>query len=115
MISVQPSLKTLQLAQNGSFRLDTLRTRVAFSVRHLTGRVHGVFTRVAGSVDYDARKPESMAVRVTILANRALDSRPVVVRGVRAQARRSARAGIHPNSVARASSGCSPAARRRAP
>jgi polyisoprenoid-binding protein YceI len=67
MISMQPAMGQRQpLAPHGSFRLDTLRTRVAFSVRHLTGRVHGVFTRVAGEVDYDARCPENMAVRVTI-------------------------------------------------
>jgi polyisoprenoid-binding protein YceI len=58
--------RTPQLAPHGSFRLDTLRSRVAFSVRHVTGRVNGVFTRVAGVVDYDAQSPESVAVRVTI-------------------------------------------------
>src|SRR6187431_3124064 len=67
MISVHPSTdRTLQPAPHGTFRLDTLRSRVAFSVRHMTGRVHGVFTRVAGVVDYDARHPESIAARVTI-------------------------------------------------
>jgi len=67
MISVHPAMNpTPQLAAYGSFRLDTLRTRVAFSVRHLTGRVHGAFTRVTGSVNYDARSPENMAVCVTI-------------------------------------------------
>jgi polyisoprenoid-binding protein YceI len=67
MISVLPSMNPLpQLPAHASFRLDTLRTRVAFSVRHLTGRVQGVFTRVAGSVNYDAQRPEDMAIRVTI-------------------------------------------------
>src|SRR6478736_362951 len=67
MISAQPSVdRTRQLAPHGSFRLDTLRTRVAFSVRHLTGRVHGVFIRVAGVVNYDAQSPENVAVHATI-------------------------------------------------
>jgi len=70
MISVQPSMNwTPQLASQGSFRLDTLRTRVAFSVRHLTGRVRGVFNRLSGVVQYDARKPENIAARVTIQAS----------------------------------------------
>jgi len=67
MISAHPSINpTPQLETHGSFRIDTLRTRVAFSVRHLTGRVHGAFTRVKGLVTYDARRPENLAVRVTI-------------------------------------------------
>ncbi|HYQ03064.1 MAG TPA: YceI family protein [Polyangiaceae bacterium] len=53
-------------ASQESFRLDALRTRVAFSVRHMTGRVHGAFMRLSGSVDYDARRPENTAVQVTI-------------------------------------------------
>ena len=66
MNSAHASNWTSQLASHETFRLDTLRTRVAFSVRHLTGRVHGAFTRLSGSIDYDAQKPENLVVRVTI-------------------------------------------------
>jgi len=55
-----------QSATSSTFRLDALRTRVAFSVRHLTGRVHGAFMRLSGTVDYDARRPEITAIQVTI-------------------------------------------------
>lgn len=66
MIDAHSSTWTAQLEPSGSLRLDTLRTRVGFSVRHVTGRVHGAFIRVSGSVSYDARRPESTAARVTI-------------------------------------------------
>jgi polyisoprenoid-binding protein YceI len=49
-----------------TYRLDTLRSHVAFSVRHVGGRVHGSFTRVAGEVSFDPTHPEATAVRVTI-------------------------------------------------
>lgn len=55
-----------QLTPRGRFRVDTLRTRVGFSVRHLTGRVQGAFTHVAGSVKYDARSPEAIVVCIAI-------------------------------------------------
>ncbi|HET7539559.1 MAG TPA: YceI family protein [Polyangiaceae bacterium] len=51
---------------NATFLLDTLRTRVSFSVRHVTGRVHGVFTRAVGVVDYDPSRADATTVHVTI-------------------------------------------------
>ncbi len=73
MVSVQPVTQfTEGPARRGgeaSFLLDTLRTRVSFSVRHLTGRVRGVFTRAVGVVDFDPRRPEATAVHVNILSS----------------------------------------------
>jgi polyisoprenoid-binding protein YceI len=56
------------LVGEGIYLLDNLRSRVAFSVRHLTGRVHGVFNRVAGVVNYDPQRPEATNARVIIQA-----------------------------------------------
>jgi polyisoprenoid-binding protein YceI len=66
LVSMQASPASTPQLTPHALRLDTLRTRLAFNVRHLMGRVRGVFTRVAGVVHYDPQKPENTAVRVTI-------------------------------------------------
>jgi polyisoprenoid-binding protein YceI len=49
--------------------LDPIHTTVGFSVRHLMiTNVHGVFEKVAGTVHYDAARPESSSIEVTIQA-----------------------------------------------
>lgn len=52
--------------RGGIYQLDSRRSLVGFSVRHLTGRVHGTFTRVSGEVSYDPGRPETTAARVVI-------------------------------------------------
>jgi len=50
----------------GTYLIDTLRSRVGFSVRHLTGRVRGAFGHVSGIVIHDSQRPEATSVRITI-------------------------------------------------
>jgi len=73
MISVQQATdfsNNLAARSGGAtYALDTLRTRVSFSVRHVAGRVRGVFTRALGIVDYDPKHPEASAVHVIIQAS----------------------------------------------
>jgi polyisoprenoid-binding protein YceI len=58
----------LALPGESIYRVDTLRSRVGFSVRHALGRVQGVFTRVVGVVTFDPRKLDAVTARVTIQA-----------------------------------------------
>ncbi|HEX5100131.1 MAG TPA: YceI family protein [Polyangiaceae bacterium] len=60
----------------GRFRLDSRRSLVGFSVRHLTGRVHGTFMRVSGAVSYDPRRPDTTTVRVVIRAASVVTHNP---------------------------------------
>jgi polyisoprenoid-binding protein YceI len=51
-----------------TFDLDPAHSNAGFSVRHLFGMVPGRFTQVAGTVEYDAAKPELSNVSLTIQA-----------------------------------------------
>jgi polyisoprenoid-binding protein YceI len=63
---LEPAENLVPRLDGGVYLIDTLRSRVAFSVRHLTGRVQGVFTRFSGTVYHDPSKPEVTTARVTI-------------------------------------------------
>lgn len=63
-------------ASSSTYRLDARRSLVRFSVRHLTGRVHGTFMRATGTVTYDPKRPEATAVRVTIQAGSVMTHNP---------------------------------------
>jgi polyisoprenoid-binding protein YceI len=54
------------------FLVDSVRSRVGFSVRHVAGRVHGAFSHASGVIHYDPRKPEATAARVSIQASSVL-------------------------------------------
>jgi polyisoprenoid-binding protein YceI len=54
------------------FLVDSLRSRVGFSVRHVTGRVQGAFSQVSGVIHHDPSKPEATAARVSIQASSVL-------------------------------------------
>jgi polyisoprenoid-binding protein YceI len=59
--------KTAPRALAGTFTLDASHSHVGFAVRHMMiSNVRGEFTKVEGSVSYDAARPEATTVDVKI-------------------------------------------------
>jgi len=55
-------------AETATFDVDGAHSSVAFSVRHFVTQVPGRFNEVSGTIVYDAEKPESSSVEVTVQA-----------------------------------------------
>lgn len=51
-----------------TFQIDKSHSEVTFQVRHLLTRVRGRFSDFAGSIDFNADRPEASAVRLEIKA-----------------------------------------------
>ena len=53
-----------------TYEIDSTHSAVHFSVRHLmVSNVRGEFTKVSGTVKFDAEKPETSTIKATIDAN----------------------------------------------
>ena len=62
-------------AQTQTWNIDTAHTAAQFSVRHLgISTVRGAFTKVSGTVQYDAANPAKTVIDATIDAN-SIDTR----------------------------------------
>ena len=51
-----------------TFTIDQSHSDVEFQVRHLLSKVRGRFAGFAGTIEFDAERPEASVVRVTIQA-----------------------------------------------
>ena len=51
-----------------TFTIDQSHSDVEFQVRHLLSKVRGRFADFAGTIEFDAERPEASVVRVTIKA-----------------------------------------------
>ena len=49
-----------------TYTIDPVHSSVGFSVRHLVSKFNSSFTKVSGSISYDAAAPESSAVSATV-------------------------------------------------
>ncbi|HET6568316.1 MAG TPA: YceI family protein [Rhodothermales bacterium] len=56
-----------------TFVVDGSRSRAAFSIKYLAGRIEGVFTRISGSLLFDPARPDSTAARIEV-DTRSLDT-----------------------------------------
>jgi len=54
------------MASAETYRIDTVHSSVAFSIRHLVGRTTGKFTGFSGTVVYDPDHAEKSSVQATI-------------------------------------------------
>ncbi len=57
-------------AQAETYTIDPVHSSVNFSLRHLVSKFSSSFTKVSGTINYDAAKPEASTVEATI----AIDS-----------------------------------------
>lgn len=53
-----------------TYTIDSVHSSVGFSLRHLVSKFTSSFTKVSGTINYDAAKPEASSVEATI----AIDS-----------------------------------------
>ena len=58
---------TLALAVRAeTYKIDPVHSSIGFSVRHLVSKFSSTFTKVSGSISYDAAAPEKSAVEATV-------------------------------------------------
>jgi polyisoprenoid-binding protein YceI len=56
-------------ASAATYDLDSAHTEIGFSIRHLLTKVHGRFTKYAGSFVYDPKRPKEWSAEATIDAD----------------------------------------------
>jgi polyisoprenoid-binding protein YceI len=60
------SLASLSRAEIESYKIDPVHSSVGFTLRHLVSKFSSSFTKVNGTVNYDAAAPEKSNVEATI-------------------------------------------------
>lgn len=60
------SLATLSRAETEPYKIDSVHSSVGFTLRHLVSKFSSSFTKVSGTVNYDAAAPEKSNVEATI-------------------------------------------------
>ena len=53
-------------AQAETYTIDSVHSSAGFSLRHLVSKFSSSFTKVSGTVNYDAAKPEASSVEATV-------------------------------------------------
>lgn len=65
LIAVLGLLASAQAAPE-TFKIDPVHSTVNFSLRHIVSKFTGGFTKLAGTITYDAAAPEQSAVEATV-------------------------------------------------
>jgi polyisoprenoid-binding protein YceI len=60
------SLATLSRAETEAYKIDPVHSSVGFTLRHIVSKFSSSFTKVTGTVNYDAAAPEQSTVEATI-------------------------------------------------
>lgn len=60
------SLAVLSRAESEAYKIDPVHSSVGFTLRHLVSKFSSSFTKVTGTVNYDAAAPEKSSVDATI-------------------------------------------------
>jgi polyisoprenoid-binding protein YceI len=56
-------------AEVQSYKIDSVHSSLGFNIRHLVSKFSGSFTKISGTVNYDAAAPELSSVEATIAIN----------------------------------------------
>jgi polyisoprenoid-binding protein YceI len=60
------SLAVLSRAETEAYKIDPVHSSVGFTLRHLVSKFSSSFTKVTGTINYDAAAPEQSNVEATI-------------------------------------------------
>ena len=52
-----------------TYTIDPVHSSLGFNIRHLVSKFSGSFTKISGTVNYDAAAPEKSSVEATIAIN----------------------------------------------